>query len=178
MEEISPLSGCNKLLKPDPTWDPHQSPCPSLMRSSKVEAEQKQVSRMLASVLIKPSNSLWSALCSVGTISSWSPWSTSAPLCVCSVTYRPCSIQRGSEAWPIVVKRYQDLPDGWKSIKQYLWFVTYYRRFIQDKTCFITMVQDGDMCAIMPKNNQQYLLHIIITTTIRNDHLNYKFSSL
>ena len=28
------------------------------------------------------------------------------------------------------------------------------------------------------QNNQQYLLHIIITTTIRNDHLNYKFNSL
>ena len=41
-----------------------------------------QVSHMLASVLIKPSNSLWSALCSVSTICSWSPWSTSAPLCV------------------------------------------------------------------------------------------------
>ena len=31
------------------------------MRSYKVEAEQKQISRMLASVLFKPSNSLWSA---------------------------------------------------------------------------------------------------------------------
>ena len=40
----------------------HTWPCPSLMRSSKVEAEQKQVSRMLASVLFKPSNSLWSAM--------------------------------------------------------------------------------------------------------------------
>ena len=74
-----------------------------------------------------------------------------AHLCAFAVTYKPCSMQRGSEVWPLVDYKYKDLPDCWKSIKQYVWFVTYYRWFIQDKTCFITMVQDGDMCAIMPK---------------------------
>ena len=40
----------------------HMWLCQILLRSSKVEGEQKQVYRMLASVLINPRNSLWSVL--------------------------------------------------------------------------------------------------------------------
>ena len=64
-----------------------------------------------------PGNSLWSALCSVSTICSWSPWSTSAPhLCALAVTYKPCSMQRWSEVWPLVDYRFARLLEEYQTV--------------------------------------------------------------